>query len=57
MQAITRRELGFKEDNLVIGMVANYNRPVKGVTNFLDAIPGHRLGGSLRQVSVRGGRG
>jgi glycosyltransferase involved in cell wall biosynthesis len=39
MQEITRRELGFKEDNLVLGMVANYNRPVKGVTNFLDAIP------------------
>jgi glycosyltransferase involved in cell wall biosynthesis len=39
MQAITRRELGFADDNLVIGMVANYNRAVKGVTNFLDAIP------------------
>ena len=39
MQAITRRELGFKDDDLVIGMVANYNRSVKGVTNFLDAIP------------------
>ena len=39
MQAITRRELGFSDDHLVIGMVANYNRPVKGVTNFLDAIP------------------
>ena len=39
MQEVTRRELGFKEDNLVVGMVANYNRPVKGVTNFLDAIP------------------
>jgi glycosyltransferase involved in cell wall biosynthesis len=39
MQEITRRELGFNEDNLVLGMVANYNRPVKGVTHFLDAIP------------------
>jgi len=39
MQAITKRELGFKDDQLVVGMVANYNRPVKGVANFLDAIP------------------
>ena len=39
MQAITMRELGFKDDQLVVGMVANYNRPVKGVANFLDAIP------------------
>lgn len=39
MQESTRRELGFKEENLVVGMVANYNRPVKGVANFLDAIP------------------
>lgn len=38
-QEETRQELGFKKDNLVLGMVANYNRPVKGVTNFLDAIP------------------
>ena len=39
MQANTRRELGFANDNPVIGMVANYNRAIKGVTNFLDAIP------------------
>jgi len=39
MEAVTRRELGFKDDHLVLGMVANYNRPVKGVANFLDAIP------------------
>ena len=39
MQEVTRRELGFTEDDLVLGMIANYNRPVKGVTNFLDAIP------------------
>jgi glycosyltransferase involved in cell wall biosynthesis len=39
LQAVTRRELGFQEENLVIGMVANYNRPVKGVGNFLDVIP------------------
>jgi len=39
MQEVTRRELGFKDDNLVLGMVANYNRSVKGVTHFLDAIP------------------
>ena len=35
----TSRELGFNGDHLVVGMVANYNRPVKGVGNFLDAIP------------------
>ncbi|MBE0568164.1 MAG: glycosyltransferase family 4 protein [Deltaproteobacteria bacterium] len=34
-----RRELGFDPGHLVLGMVANYNRPVKGVGNFLDAIP------------------
>ena len=39
MQAETRRELGFNDDHLVLGMVANYNRAVKGVTNFLDTIP------------------
>ena len=39
MQEVTRRELGFKDDHLVLGMVANYNRSVKGVRNFLDAIP------------------
>ena len=37
--ASTRRELGIPEDHLVVGMVANYNRPVKGVSYFLDAIP------------------
>ncbi len=36
---ITRGKLGFGADHLVIGMVANYNRPIKGVGNFLDAIP------------------
>jgi len=35
----TRRKLGFDADHLVIGMVANYNRPIKGVGNFLEAIP------------------
>jgi L-malate glycosyltransferase len=34
-----RDELGLGEDDLVVGMVANYNRPVKGVSFFLDAIP------------------
>ncbi len=34
-----RSELGFDAGNLVVGMVANYNRPVKGVGRFLDAIP------------------
>lgn len=37
--ASTRRELGIPEDHLVVGMVANYNRPVKGVSYLLDAIP------------------
>ncbi len=39
MEGGTRRELGFKDEDLVVGMVANYNRSVKGVSNFLDAIP------------------
>jgi glycosyltransferase involved in cell wall biosynthesis len=39
MREATKRELGFEDDHLVLGMVANYNRPVKGVSNFLDAIP------------------
>ncbi|MBP2674736.1 MAG: glycosyl transferase, partial [Deltaproteobacteria bacterium] len=39
MDKETREELGFDEGHLVLGMVANYNRPVKGVSNFLDAIP------------------
>jgi glycosyltransferase involved in cell wall biosynthesis len=35
----TRKELGIDEDHLVIGMVANFNRSVKGVSRFLDAVP------------------
>jgi glycosyltransferase involved in cell wall biosynthesis len=35
----TRRELGIGDDNLVVGMVANFNRAVKGVSLFLDAVP------------------
>jgi glycosyltransferase involved in cell wall biosynthesis len=31
--------LGFGENHLVVGMVANYNRSVKGVSFFLDAVP------------------
>jgi len=38
-KASIRRELGFKEDDLVVGMVANYDRPIKGVTYFLESIP------------------
>jgi hypothetical protein len=34
-----RNQLGFDEDYLIVGMVAKMNRPVKGVTYFLDAIP------------------
>jgi glycosyltransferase involved in cell wall biosynthesis len=36
--AATRQELGIREENLIVGMVANYNRAVKGVSYFLDAI-------------------
>ena len=34
-----RKELGIGEDDLVVGMVANFNRSVKGVSLFLDAVP------------------
>ena len=34
-----RAELGIGEENLVVGMVANFNRSVKGVSLFLDAVP------------------
>jgi glycosyltransferase involved in cell wall biosynthesis len=34
-----RKELGIGEDVLVVGMVANFNRSVKGVSLFLDAVP------------------
>jgi len=37
--AETRMELGIGEDQLVVGMVANFNRSVKGVSRFLDAVP------------------
>ena len=34
-----RDELGLGEDNLVVGMVANNNSPVKGVESLIEAIP------------------
>ena len=34
-----RSELGIEADHLVVGMVANFNRSVKGVSRFLDAVP------------------
>jgi len=34
-----RTELGLSPDHLVVGMVANYDRPVKGVNVFLESIP------------------
>ena len=34
-----RKELGIEADHLVVGMVANFNRSVKGVSRFLDAVP------------------
>jgi glycosyltransferase involved in cell wall biosynthesis len=37
--AVTRKELGIGEDQLVVGMVANFNRSIKGVSRFLDAVP------------------
>ncbi len=35
-----RKDLGIGEGDLVLGMVANFNRSVKGVSLFLDAVPG-----------------
>jgi glycosyltransferase involved in cell wall biosynthesis len=37
--AETRKELGIGEDQLVVGMVANFNRSIKGVSRFLDTVP------------------
>jgi glycosyltransferase involved in cell wall biosynthesis len=37
--AETRKELGLEPHHLVVGMVANFNRAVKGVSLFLDAVP------------------
>ncbi len=37
--AALRREFGLGNEHLVVGMVANLNRPVKGGTYFLEAIP------------------
>lgn len=34
-----RRELELPDDALIVGMVANFTRPVKGVDYFLQAIP------------------
>lgn len=34
-----RRRLGLGDDALVVGMVANYERPVKGIAQFLEAVP------------------
>ena len=34
-----RRELGITAQNRVVLMVANYDRPVKGVAEFLNAVP------------------
>lgn len=38
-EGAVRNELGLGEDDLVVGMVANYNRPVKGVKYLIEAIP------------------
>jgi glycosyltransferase involved in cell wall biosynthesis len=34
-----RTEFGFDEDDLVVGMVANFDRAAKGVDRFVEAIP------------------
>lgn len=34
-----REEFGFTEENLVVGMVANLNRDVKGGSYFVEAVP------------------
>lgn len=34
-----RKEFGYEESHLLVGMIANMDWPVKGVTYFLDAIP------------------
>ncbi len=38
-RATARRDLGLGESDPVVGMVANLNRPVKGVEYFIDAMP------------------
>jgi glycosyltransferase involved in cell wall biosynthesis len=38
-RARARQALRLAEDHVIVGMVANFNRPVKGVGHFLDAIP------------------
>ena len=58
-----RRELGIPEDSPVVLMVANYDRPVKGVDHFLDSLPLIRaalpqtrfvlLGGGRREPELR----
>lgn len=34
-----RLDLGIKHDEVLVGMVSNLHRPIKGVSYFLDAIP------------------
>ena len=38
-RSTVRRDLGIAKSNIIVGMVANFNRSVKGVSYFLDAIP------------------
>ena len=35
----TRHELGFRADHLVVGMVSNLNRSIKGVKYFIESLP------------------
>ena len=39
LRMLVRERLGFKEEHKVVGMVANFNRPVKGVQYFVEAMP------------------
>jgi len=38
-RSAVRQELGFRDTHLVVGMVANLNRPVKGVKYFIRSMP------------------
>ncbi|MGD8495331.1 MAG: glycosyltransferase, partial [Gemmatimonadales bacterium] len=38
-RAEARAELGLEEEDLVVGMVANFDRAAKGVDRFVEAIP------------------
>jgi glycosyltransferase involved in cell wall biosynthesis len=39
LEAGLKEELGFDHRHKIVGMIANFERPVKGVSHFLSAIP------------------